>query len=319
MWELYLEECEKKIDFYFTRGFSRWFEEKHSFMRESFLDNGHVGRWEGALETIREISEEFNGRNSERSVGNDALSRLETSLKFLVPWRKGPFEIMGLNLDSEWRADMKWDRVRKVVGPLTGLSVLDVGCGNGYYAWRMLEEGAAFVLGVEPSILPIYQFLAVSKFRNPVPVAILPIGSSEVEKVPIAFERVFSMGVLYHRRDPFAHLRELKKLLGARGTLVLETLVSRDKRDSVLVPKDRYASMRNVWAVPSISRVLRWLSEAGYASASCEDVSVTTTNEQRTTQWMPFKSLKDFLNPDDLSLTIEGYDAPRRAIFLASV
>ena len=288
-------------------------------MRESFLNNGHVGYWERALEAVKETREECGGGSNERTVRVNTHSKLESALKSFVPWRKGPFEIMGLRIDAEWAADMKWERVKKVVGPLDGFSVLDVGCGNGYYAWRMLDEGARFVLGVEPSILAIYQFLAVSNFRNRVPIVILPFGSSEVGTVPVGFERVFSMGVLYHRRDPLGHLRELKKCLGAGGSLVLETLVSRDRENSVLVPKDRYASMRNVWTVPSVSRVLRWLSDAGYSSASCEDVTVTTMDEQRTTQWMPFKSLKDFLDPNDLNLTIEGYDAPRRAIFLASV
>ena len=288
-------------------------------MRESFLNNGNVGDWERALETVNEISKEYRGGTHEGITGAGTLIQLELALQSFVPWRKGPFEIMGLRIDAEWQANMKWDRVRRVVGPLKGLSVLDVGCGNGYYAWHMLQDGATFVLGVDPSILAIYQFLAISSFRNSVPFTILPFGSSEMGRLPLGFERVFSMGVLYHRRDSVGHLRELRKCLGDGGVLVLETLVSQDTGDSVLVPKDRYASMRNVWAVPSVSRVLRWLSDAGYRSASCEDVSITTTDEQRVTKWMPFKSLEDFLDPNDRNLTVEGYDAPRRAIFLASV
>lgn len=319
VWELYLDECEKKIDFYLAKPFSHWFAQKRMLMRESFLSNGDVEHWERALETIGEISDKYGRAGQGGATKANSRYRLEAALKSLVPWRKGPFEIGGLRIDAEWQSDIKWCRVQRVVGSLEGLSVLDVGCGNGYYAWRMLNDGAAFVLGVEPSILSIYQFIAVSSFRNPAPLAILPFLSSDVGMVPERFERVFSMGVLYHRRDPLAHLRELRQCLSPRGVLVLETLVSPDRGDTVLVPKDRYASMRNVWTVPSASRVLRWLHDAGYSFASCEDVSITTTYEQRTTQWMPFKSLEDFLNPHNSGLTIEGYEAPRRAIFLASV
>ena len=35
------------------------------------------------------------------------------------------------------------------------------------------------------------------------------------------------------------------------------------------------------------------------------------------TPWIQTESLEDFLHPDDLSKTIEGYPAPVRAIFTA--
>ncbi|MEW8068099.1 MAG: DUF1698 domain-containing protein, partial [Candidatus Thiodiazotropha endolucinida] len=43
----------------------------------------------------------------------------------------------------------------------------------------------------------------------------------------------------------------------------------------------------------------------------------TTIEEQRATEWMRFESLADYLDPADRSLTIEGYPAPRRAVFVA--
>jgi tRNA (mo5U34)-methyltransferase len=48
------------------------------------------------------------------------------------------------------------------------------------------------------------------------------------------------------------------------------------------------------------------------------DVNVTSTQEQRSTEWMSFHSLENFLDPDDHSKTIEGYPAPRRAIITAN-
>jgi tRNA (mo5U34)-methyltransferase len=59
------------------------------------------------------------------------------------------------------------------------------------------------------------------------------------------------------------------------------------------------------------------LKRAGFSDIELVDVSRTTVQEQRSTEWMRFESLKDYLNPDDQSLTVEGYPAPRRAIFVA--
>jgi tRNA (mo5U34)-methyltransferase len=47
------------------------------------------------------------------------------------------------------------------------------------------------------------------------------------------------------------------------------------------------------------------------------DISTTSIEEQRSTDWMTFESLEDFLDPNDHSKTIEGHPAPTRAVFLA--
>jgi tRNA (mo5U34)-methyltransferase len=126
------------------------------------------------------------------------------------------------------------------------------------------------------------------------------------------------MGLLYHRRDPQQHLHELKQLLRADGELVLETLVIDEVHGDVLVPQDRYAQMRNVWAIPSVPVLTRWLKAAGFREVRCVDVTQTSTDEQRSTGWMTFQSLADYLDPRDRNKTIEGYPAPVRAIMLAN-
>jgi tRNA (mo5U34)-methyltransferase len=47
------------------------------------------------------------------------------------------------------------------------------------------------------------------------------------------------------------------------------------------------------------------------------DISTTSIEEQRSTEWMKFESLKDFLDPEDPSKTVEGHPAPIRAVFVA--
>ena len=133
-----------------------------------------------------------------------------------------------------------------------------------------------------------------------------------------AFDTVFSMGVLYHRRSPLDHLYELRDSLRSGGELVLETLVIDGGLNEVLVPEDRYAMMRNVWFLPTCDTLISWLGRCGFKNIRLVDVTKTSIEEQRSTEWMQFQSLKDFLKPDDSSLTYEGYPAPKRAIILAN-
>ncbi|PUB71793.1 MAG: tRNA 5-methoxyuridine(34)/uridine 5-oxyacetic acid(34) synthase CmoB [gamma proteobacterium symbiont of Ctena orbiculata] len=244
--------------------------------------------------------------------------RLIQLLSGLHPWRKGPYEICGIQLDTEWRSDLKWERLRRHIQPLQDRIVLDVGCGNGYHAWRMLGEGAALVIGIDPTQLFVIQFEAIRHFLGARhPVHLLPLGIEQMPPDLKAFDSVFSMGVFYHRPSPFAHLAELRGALRTGGELVLETLVIEGAGNEVLVPKGRYAKMRNVWFIPTPITLQGWLQRAGFSDVKLIDVSVTGVDEQRSTRWMRFESLADYLDPVDRSLTVEGYPAPRRAIFTA--
>ncbi|MBI5451671.1 MAG: tRNA 5-methoxyuridine(34)/uridine 5-oxyacetic acid(34) synthase CmoB [Gammaproteobacteria bacterium] len=239
-------------------------------------------------------------------------------LRQLHPWRKGPFSIFGIDIDSEWRSDQKWQRLAPHISGLQGRLVLDVGCGNGYYGWRMLGAGAGLVIGIEPMALFNVQFQAIKHYQPTMPLHVLPLA---VEEVPVdlqAFDTVFSMGVLYHRRSPLDHLLELKGMLRSGGELVLETLVIDGGIDQVLLPEGRYAKMRNVWFIPSCLMLERWLLRCGFTAVRIVDVSTTSVSEQRRTEWMHFESLADFLAPGDPLRTLEGYPAPRRAVVIAA-
>lgn len=233
------------------------------------------------------------------------------------PWRKGPFNLFGTQIDTEWRSDWKWQRLASHISPLDKRVVLDVGCGNGYHAWRMLGAGAKLVVGIDPLPLNVLQFQVVKKLHGSAPVYVLPVG---LEALPLGlkcFGTVFSMGVLYHRRSPLEHLLELRECLQPGGELVLETLIIDGKQGEVLVPEGRYASMRNVWFIPSVATLLGWLRRCGFNNSRVVDITQTTTAEQRSTAWMRFHSLPDFLDPANSNLTCEGLPAPKRAIVIA--
>ncbi|KFZ28304.1 hypothetical protein IDAT_09885 [Pseudidiomarina atlantica] len=252
-------------------------------------------------------------------VSDGQQQRIRGLLQQLMPWRKGPFNLHGVHVDTEWRSDLKWQRVAPHIGDLTGQHVLDVGCGSGYHLWRMLEHGAAQVWGVDPGQLFMAQFLAVRGFMPAELQArahLFPLGVEDLPELN-AFDTVFSMGVLYHRRSPIDFLTQLKAQLRQGGQLVLETLVVEGSEQTVLVPGQTYAKMRNVWFIPSTQALLHWLDRCGFRNARVVDENVTTLSEQRATEWMDGQSLADFLDPQDPSLTIEGYPAPRRAVIIA--
>ena len=243
-------------------------------------------------------------------------SRIRELLLRLRPWRKGPFDVFGMLIDTEWRSDWKWDRLKDHVARLEGRMVLDVGCGSGYHCLRAAGAGARLVVGVEPTLLYVYQYQALRRYLDDVAVFLVPLPLELVPPVP-AFDTVFSMGVVYHRRAPLEHLSLLRRLLRPGGELVLESLVVEGDADTILVPAGRYARMGNVHCVPSAARLLAWLAESGYGAARVVDVAVTTSQEQRSTEWMTFESLAAGLDPRDSTRTIEGHPAPRRALVIA--
>lgn len=252
-------------------------------------------------------------------VSTKEIQKLEQLLRQLHPWRKGPFDLFGLHINTEWRSDWKWDRLKEGIQPLDGRLVLDVGCGNGYHCWRMVGSGAKLALGLDPYLLYVAQFQAIRHFVGQnLPAYVLPLGIEALPPKLAAFDTVFSMGVLYHRRSPMDHLLTLRGSLRPGGELVLETLIIEEDVGQLLVPEGRYAQMRNVWFIPSLPTLLGWLRKCGFKQPTVLDVTTTTPHEQRSTDWMTFNSLMDFLDSEDASRTVEGHPAPQRAIITAT-
>jgi tRNA (mo5U34)-methyltransferase len=246
-----------------------------------------------------------------------ARVQVREQLLSLAPWRKGPFRIDDILIDAEWRSYMKWQRLQDAIAPLSGRRVLDVGCGNGYYALRMRLAGADLVIGTDPTLLFLVQFAAVTRFAVTQPVHLLPLRLQQLPPAGPEFDSTFSMGVLYHQRDPREHLQQLRETLRPGGELVLETLIAPGTESAVLVPGGRYARMRNVWHLPTGPRLVGWLESSGFRNSRFIDTGNTTIHEQRSTEWMPFESLQQALGRDDPTATVEGLPAPRRALLTA--
>ena len=308
------------------------------------VSHGDYPDWLDSINSLPEISPSLIRLDADTvqigTASDCSASQCETirqQLQRLLPWRKGPFNLFGLEIDAEWRSDMKWRRLQDRIAPLSGRTVLDVGCGNGYYGWRMLGAGAKRVVGTDPTLRYVMQQRAVAKYLPDTPFDILPfsletltgnragpipaeagIHLTDSLLPPDGFDTVFSMGVIYHRRDPVQHISDLLGFLRPGGELVLESMIIDKSYGAVLKPRNRYAKMRNIWSIPSIGTLKDWLSAAGLTSIEVADVSVTTPAEQRATEWTFEQSLTDFLDPQNPHLTIEGFPAPQRAIVICS-
>ncbi|MFT7373007.1 MAG: tRNA (mo5U34)-methyltransferase [Oleiphilaceae bacterium] len=315
------------FEFMKTNQLAPWLVTLIPLLEQKLQENPHgdLKRWQAAFDQLPDIEADQINLNQARvgaslntALDDTSQKQLEDGLKGLLPWRKGPYELFGTHIETEWRSDWKWDRIKEHISPLKNRLILDVGCGSGYHCWRMLNEAPQHVIGIDPNFLFLFQFEALKKYCGvKAPIHLLPVRMEDVPEKLGAFDTTFSMGVLYHRRSPIDHLIELKDTLVKGGELVLETLVCDGELGFTLMPEDRYAMMRNVWSIPSIPTLALWLRRAGFENITCIESNQTSLDEQHSTDWMQYQSLKDFLDPNDTNLTIEGYPAPKRATFIA--
>jgi len=244
----------------------------------------------------------------------DALQIKETAL-LLKPWRKGPFQINDLFIDSEWQSQIKYNLLEphfdlkdKIVG--------DIGCNNGYYLFRMLSQEPKKLIGFDPSALYYSQFQFINHFIQSDIVYEL-LGVEHVEFYEHRFDVLFCLGVLYHRSDPVAMLKSLYKGLNKGGELILDTFMIDGEAEMCLTPKERYSKIPNIYFVPTVNALKNWCHRAGFGSVEVLEIMKTEPNEQRKTEWIDTQSLEDFLDPDDDTKTVEGYPAPKRVYIKA--
>lgn len=254
------------------------------------------------------------GENAVTSPEKQAL--LQKLIRGILPWRKGPWRIGGEVIDAEWRSDIKFASMESIYSEFRGSRILDIGSGNGYYAARMIELGAEAVLCLDPSERFLLQFELFQKFaRNPA-MQLELLGYEEAPLLGPAFDIVLCMGVIYHQRSPMAVIEACKQALRPGGMLVLESMTYPSSESISFFPPDRYAKARNVFFLPSSAAMAAMCSRLGFKSVEILNERPITVEEQRRTDLAPYESLADFLDPADMTKTVEGHPAPSRAIVI---
>ena len=275
----------------------KWFEWKNIKPIKQELDNLKIEYSSYKIEDIIQIS-----------TSKDKEPQIEKIAKILKPWRKGPFKINDLFIDSEWRSFIKWNIIKPHLN-LENKDVLDVGCNNGYYMFRMLEMNPKSITGFDPSALFNLQFEFINKFiKSKIEYKLLG-----VEHIPLynkKFDTIFCMGVLYHRPDPITMLKELKQGLNPNSEVILDTLIIEGEEEIALSPI-RYQKMKNVYFIPTLKTLYNWIEKAKFKEIEFLGKKYTKTDEQRKTEWIDGESLNNFLNKDETK-TIEGHPPPLR-------
>lgn len=235
--------------------------------------------------------------------------------KSLIPWRKGPFKIFDLEIDSEWQSNIKYNLIRPFFD-LKDKVVADIGCNNGYYMFRMLEDKPKRLVGFDPSPLTLHQFEFINHFVKS-DIVYEMLGVEHLEFYNHKFDFIFMLGVLYHRADPVGTLKSLAKGLNSKGEILIDTFMIDGEEELCLTPNKRYSKIPNIYFIPTISALRNWLERAGFEDIEVIATTITTSEEQRKTIWSFDQSLEDFLDENDKTKTVEGYPAPKRVYMKA--
>jgi SAM-dependent methyltransferase len=108
----------------------------------------------------------------------------------------------------------------RVLGSVRGLRVLDVGCGNGYLTRRLRRLGAARAVGVDASDVSI-RLARRREAAHPSGAEFLRADASRLTQFEDgAFDRIVANMSLMDIRDAAGTIREIGRLLDARGRFV---------------------------------------------------------------------------------------------------
>lgn len=229
----------------------------------------------------------------------------------LKPWRKGPFKIDELFIDTEWQSFIKFDILKPFMSEIKDKIVADVGCNNGYYMFKMLEFSPKQIVGFDPSVKYHLQFKLINTLiKTNIKYELL--GVEDLPNYALKFDVIFCLGVIYHRSDPVKMLKDLKKSLNPNGIVFLDTMYIESEEEIALVPQNTYSKIPNIYFVPSIKALRNWCLRAGFKEFEVLATKKTDKKEQRKTAWIDSYSLENFLDPKDENSTCEGYEAPKR-------
>ena len=279
--------------------------------REKWLHWKNIAPLREALDKLLDVDAKLELGDIVKIEGNyPDKEQIKSVAKMMMPWRKGPFDIFGVFIDSEWQSFMKYNLLRPFFD-LKDKKVADIGCNNGYYMFRMLEDSPKKLVGFDPSPLFRTQFDFIEKFAK-TGIVYEMLGVEHAEFYEEKFDVIFCLGVLYHRSDPVNMLKQLYRALDKEGELFLDTFFIDGDEEMALCPRSSYSKIPNIYFVPTIKALEHWCLRAGFSEFEVLTTSVTTPDEQRKTDWIEGESLENFLDPNDPNKTVEGYPAPKR-------
>jgi tRNA (mo5U34)-methyltransferase len=292
--------------------------------RQAQLLNPQVSPYRDAVQAVQDIHSpwfDFSGGVVKVGRGDELTleqqQRWQQALRVFCPWKKGPFELFGIPIDAEWRSDWKWSRILPQISSLHKRRVADIGCHNGYFMFRMAAQEPACVIGFEPVAKHFWNFQLLQNIVQQPTLHFELLGVEHIHFYPNFFDTIFCLGILYHHPDPLGLLDKLRQALAPQGEIIIDCQGIPGALPIALTPRKRYARARGIWFLPTQSCLETWLARTGFTQIHCFFAEPLSTEEQRRTSWADLDSLQDFLDPEDSSLTVEGYPAPWRYYLIA--
>ena len=245
-------------------------------------------------------------------LSESEIKILKEALLSMICWRKGPYQLFDLFLDSEWKDYLKWNLIKPYLKNIGKKVVADIGCNNGYFMFKMMEFDPQEIIGFDPYKIYHYQFDFLQHFIKESKIKMLESGVEDLVTYPKYFDFILYMGVLYHRRKPLESLIHVFNSLKSGGQAIIETMILDGDDIAPVEIKDRYSKMKNVYLLTTQNGFINWLEQAGFVNIKIIGITKTSIEEQRSTEFSPFDSLESFLDPNDDTRTIEGYNRPTR-------
>ena len=250
----------------------------------------------------------------ECDLDSTSLAKLQECLNMMKPWKKGPLNMFGTHIETEWRSDWKWKRLVEHIDPLNGHVVCDLGCANGYFMYRMLDAfEPALVVGIDPNYKAWLEFQCFQTFCRSDKLVFELMDGDCMDQLVGMFDTVFCLGVLYHTPDPIGMLRKIHVSMKPGAQLVIDCQGIPGEDPVALFPKGRYTNAKGFWFLPTVTTLKNWLTRTNFGRIEIFYSEPLSTEEQRAnSEWADMKSLNEGLDPNDPTKTTEGYPAPHR-------
>ncbi len=122
-----------------------------------------------------------------------------------------------------------WEKVSRLLPPLHGEKVLDIGCNDGFFVFECKKSGAEHVVGIEAD-LHFYRHAAlINDLLGWGGIEIKNMSAYDIQPSLGSFDITLLLGVLYHLKNPMDVLGKLSAI--TTDIMIVESAVRNSKED----------------------------------------------------------------------------------------